>query len=132
MKIERAKTEQISFRISSGLKKTVDRAAGGKNKFSQFVRDAMQLFSGFQHPEFIDEYVHAPADILGISNSMFIQNVVIRYMAEQCAYEEFFNKRQDIPEFRITPLGINTGHALFEELFNLYTEKFNENPKETT
>lgn len=117
----------INIRVPEELKKRADASAKKAGiGFSQFVREALHLYTHFSHPAFMKTVRHF-ADRYGIGESMVIQNVMLRYAAEDIAAEKVFGAEEElpsVPEFRRTRTGTKTGEPLLNELVKIFTEKF--------
>lgn len=113
----------VGIRIPTALKQRIVRLAGSGRKLSYLVRDAIQLYAGFQHPAFINIMEDA-AQELGVINSVFIQNVVLRYIAEGNAYRKVFGTDPEVPEFVMTARGIKTGEEIIDEMEAYFIARF--------
>ncbi len=117
----------INIRVPEELKKRADASAKKAGiGFSQFVREALHLYSHFSHPAFMQSVRHI-AELYGVGESMVIQNVLLRYAAEDIAAEKVFGAEEElpsVPEFRRTRTGTKTGEPLLNELVEIFTEKF--------
>ncbi len=117
----------INIRVPEELKGRAEKAAKKAGVgFSEFVRDALHLYTHFSHPSFM-KTVQQIAALYGMGNSLVIQNIVLRYAAENLAAERVFGIEEElpsVPEFQRTRTGIKTDDELLKDLVDVFTEKF--------
>ncbi len=114
------------IRLPEELKKRAEKAASKSGvSLTKFIQDALHLYTHFD-PTVIKTVGHI-GEQYGIGESLVIQNILLRYVAEQIAAEAVFGVEEELPnlpEFRRLRTGIKTGEDLLNELVEIFTEKF--------
>jgi hypothetical protein len=116
----------VNFRIPLGLKQRLEKAAKGRGRsLTGFAIEAFQLAANVD-PSFWSTITDI-AEIHGLSEARVIQNIVLRYLAEQLALDEVYGP--DAPrlptEFTKTQKGQTlTGIDLIERLKAEFVQEF--------
>lgn len=111
--------EHIGTRIDGKLKKKAQEAAKKLGiSYSQFIEDAVELYSGLDS-YFIECSEDISDNLLKIDRSMVIQNIFLGWVAEKIALTEVFGDwENNLDEFTTTFEGMLTGEKLVKEIAN--------------